>query len=70
MVTVHVTAMLQDTRKVFWSTKRSGQRAFTYKAGYGGVVKGWDQGAMGMKVGETRLLLIPPEEAYGKKGEG
>mmetsp|Transcript_97335 Transcript_97335/g.278533 ORF Transcript_97335/g.278533 Transcript_97335/m.278533 type:complete len:207 (+) Transcript_97335:116-736(+) len=70
MVTLHVTAMLQETEKVFWNTRTSGQRAFRYKAGYGGVVKGWDNGAMGMKVGETRVLLIPPDEGYGKKGFG
>ena len=68
MVTLHVMAMLQETEKIFWNTRTSGQRAFRYKAGYGGVVKGWDNGAMGMKVGETRVLLIPPDEGYGKKG--
>jgi U3 small nucleolar RNA-associated protein 21 len=37
-------------------------------AGVGGVIKGWDQGCLGMKVGEIRDLIIPADEGYGTKG--
>ena len=39
------------------------------QAGVGGVIKGWDQGCLGMSVGETRKLVIPAEEGYGANGE-
>ena len=52
----------------FWSTKDPGQKPFTYQAGVGGVIKGWDQGCLGMRVGETRKLVIPGHEGYGSGG--
>ena len=54
--------------KKFWSTKDAGQKPFTYQAGVGGVIKGWDQGCLGMKVGEVRILNIPADEGYGASG--
>jgi len=42
----------------------------TFTIGVGGVVKGWDQGLVGKKVGSRVLLRIPPELGYGKKGQG
>ena len=45
-----------------------GQQPFTYDAGVGGVITGWDQGCLGMAVGETRKLDIPAEEGYGAGG--
>eukprot|EP00929_Paragymnodinium_shiwhaense_P106455 TRINITY_DN7187_c1_g2_i1.p1 TRINITY_DN7187_c1_g2~~TRINITY_DN7187_c1_g2_i1.p1 ORF type:complete len:341 (+),score=86.59 TRINITY_DN7187_c1_g2_i1:101-1123(+) len=67
-VTVHATGVVKETGKKFWSTKDPGQSPFEYKAGVGGVITGWDQGCLGMMVGEIRELLIPADEAYGSKG--
>mmetsp|Transcript_25615 Transcript_25615/g.41073 ORF Transcript_25615/g.41073 Transcript_25615/m.41073 type:complete len:118 (+) Transcript_25615:65-418(+) len=67
-VTVHATGVVKETGKKFWSTKDPGQKPFTYEAGVGGVITGWDQGCLGMKVGETRELIIPADEGYGSGG--
>merc|ERR1711998_503397 len=61
-VTVHATGIVKETDKKFWSTKDPGQKPFTYSAGVGGVITGWDQGCLGMKVGEVRKLTIPAHE--------
>ena len=66
--TVHATGVVLQTGKKFWSTKDPGQEPFTYQAGVGGVIKGWDQGCLGMKVGEARELIIPAHEGYGAAG--
>jgi peptidylprolyl isomerase len=68
IVTVHATGVVRETGKKFWSTKDPGQKPFTYDAGVGGVITGWDQGCLGMQAGEVRELLIPAEEAYGQTG--
>mmetsp|Transcript_38607 Transcript_38607/g.127802 ORF Transcript_38607/g.127802 Transcript_38607/m.127802 type:complete len:144 (-) Transcript_38607:264-695(-) len=67
-VTVHATGIVAETSKKFWSTKDAGQQPFTYQAGVGGVITGWDQGCLGMKLNEVRKLNIPAEEGYGKQG--
>jgi len=67
-VTVHATGVVKETSKKFWSTKDPGQQPFQYQAGVGGVITGWDQGCLGMKIGETRLLEIPAHEGYGANG--
>jgi len=64
-VTVHATGIVKDTGKKFWSTKDAGQQPFTYQAGVNKVIKGWDQGCLGMKVGGKRKLDIPAAEGYG-----
>eukprot|EP00413_Alexandrium_margalefii_P044488 CAMPEP_0204583522 /NCGR_PEP_ID=MMETSP0661-20131031/45823_1 /ASSEMBLY_ACC=CAM_ASM_000606 /TAXON_ID=109239 /ORGANISM="Alexandrium margalefi, Strain AMGDE01CS-322" /LENGTH=116 /DNA_ID=CAMNT_0051592887 /DNA_START=80 /DNA_END=430 /DNA_ORIENTATION=+ len=67
-VTVHATGVVQQSGKKFWSTKDPGQEPFTYQAGVGEVITGWDQGCLGMQVGEERRLVIPAAEGYGPKG--
>ena len=67
-VTVHATGVVKQTNKKFWSTKDAGQEPFTYQAGVGGVIKGWDQGCLGMQEGEERELIIPAHEGYGADG--
>eukprot|EP00994_Dinema_validum_P005599 NODE_3764_length_524_cov_187.035789_g3200_i0.p1 GENE.NODE_3764_length_524_cov_187.035789_g3200_i0~~NODE_3764_length_524_cov_187.035789_g3200_i0.p1 ORF type:complete len:137 (+),score=54.95 NODE_3764_length_524_cov_187.035789_g3200_i0:61-411(+) len=67
-VTVHATGVVVESGKKFWSTKDPGQQPFTYQAGVGAVITGWDQGCLGMKEGEVRRLNIPAAEGYGAGG--
>src|SRR6202049_2700416 len=55
--------------KQFDSSRTLGQ-PFRFPVGAGQVIKGWDQGVVGMKVGESRRLIIPPDLAYGNSGAG
>ena len=66
--TVHALGVVKESGKKFWSTEDPGQSAFSYRAGVGKVIKGWDQGCLGMKVGEQRKLTIPGDEGYGGAG--
>lgn len=65
-VAVHYTGTLTDGSK-FDSSLDRGQ-PFRFKLGAGQVIKGWDQGIAGMKVGGKRRLEIPPEMGYGARG--
>jgi FKBP-type peptidyl-prolyl cis-trans isomerase len=60
--------VVKETGKTFWSTKDPDQEPFTYQAGVNKVIKGWDQGCLGMKLGEARKLKIPAHEGYGASG--
>tara|TARA_B110001469_G_scaffold36865_1_gene36812 strand:- start:17 stop:205 length:189 start_codon:yes stop_codon:yes gene_type:complete len=48
--------VVQESGKKFWSTKDPGQQPFSYQAGVGQVIKGWDQGLLGMRLGEERQV--------------
>ena len=64
---VHYTGKLPDG-SVFDSTRNPGRDFFTFKLGEGMVIKGWDQGLLGMRDGEIRKLTIPGHLAYGETG--
>lgn len=65
-VRVHYVGKL-DNGVTFDSSRERGT-PFTFQLGAGGVIKGWEQGIPGMKVGEVRRLTIPPEMGYGPQG--
>ncbi len=67
-VKVHYTGWLTDGTK-FDSSKDRGN-PFTFMLGAGQVIKGWDEGVAGMKIGGTRKLTIPSEKGYGARGAG
>jgi FKBP-type peptidyl-prolyl cis-trans isomerase len=69
-LSVNYTGWLQDTGKLFDSSLNPGRTPFQITIGVGRVIKGWDEGLIGMKVGEMRRLIIPPALAYGATGSG
>lgn len=50
------------------STKDAGQEPFAFQVGLGQVIKGWDEGVLGMKLGESARLTCSPDYAYGARG--
>ena len=69
IVTVNYTGLLEDGTK-FDSSLDPGRSPFRFTVGAGQVIKGWDEGLMGMKVGGKRKLTIPPELGYGSRDNG
>ncbi|MFH1181289.1 MAG: FKBP-type peptidyl-prolyl cis-trans isomerase [bacterium] len=67
-VSVHYTGWLENGVKFDSSVDRG--QPFSFALGAGQVIKGWDIGVEGMKIGEKRKLIIPSELAYGSQGAG
>ncbi|KAH8888811.1 hypothetical protein GQ53DRAFT_826020 [Thozetella sp. PMI_491] len=67
-VDVHYRGTLTNGTKFDASYDRGAPLSFT--AGEGQVIKGWDEGLLGMKIGEKRKLTIAPDLAYGARGVG
>ena len=71
---VHYTGWLYDASAADNKGKQFdssvGRGPFSFRLGGGQVIRGWDQGVQGMKVGGQRRLVLPPEFAYGARGAG
>jgi len=68
MLTMHYTGKLEDGTKFDSSHDRD--EPFKFQIGVGQVIKGWEEGVLGMCVGEKRQLIVPPELGYGDQGAG
>jgi peptidylprolyl isomerase len=66
--TVQYVGVLFKNGKEFDTSWGTGKQPFTFTIGSGQVISGWDQGVLGMKVGERRRLTIPADLAYGAQG--
>jgi len=72
---VHYTGWLYDEKRSQnrgreFDSSRDRNEPHPFKLGAGEVIKGWDEGVIGMKVGGRRRLTIPPDMAYGQEGLG
>ena len=72
-VSVHYTGWLQNpdgSQGAKFDSSKDRQQPFDFPLGAGHVIKGWDQGVQGMKVGGKRTLVIPSALGYGARGAG
>ena len=71
-VTVHYTGWLYSNgvKGAKFDSSKDRNDPFEFGLGAGMVIRGWDEGVQGMKVGGTRVLVIPPELGYGARGAG
>ncbi len=74
-VTVHYTGWLYDAKAAEqkgrkFDSSRDRNEPFTFNLGAGQVIRGWDEGVAGMKIGGQRTLIIPPQMGYGSHGAG
>lgn len=74
-VRVHYTGWLHDPSKPDghgrkFDSSHDRTEPFEFRLGGGEVIRGWDEGVAGMKVGGKRTLVIPPEMGYGTRGAG
>ena len=74
-VTVHYTGWLYDPatpdhKGAKFDSSRDRNEPFTFNLGGAEVIRGWDEGVAGMKVGSARTLTIPPDMGYGARGAG
>jgi FKBP-type peptidyl-prolyl cis-trans isomerase len=74
-VRVHYTGWLYDASKADkkgakFDSSKDRNEPFDFPLGAGQVIRGWDEGVQGMKVGGTRVLTIPPAMGYGAQGAG
>lgn len=71
-VTVHYTGWLYNngSQGAKFDSSKDRRDPFVFSLGAGMVIRGWDEGVAGMKVGGARTLIIPPELGYGARGAG
>ena len=67
-LSMHYTGKLKTGEK--FDSSRDRNSPFEFTLGKGQVIKGWDQGLVGMCIGEKRVLTIPPHLGYGDRGAG